>query len=367
MRDALQADPQFTVNFEASQVAESLVITAKSSSDLPVEGILNFFDVRSKLSGIDDFISVVPIPTPASTGVEAISSAVTWENDTFNKRTTNVHFDRCIFEDVPMAIKCFQNRSFETEIKFTACEIVGADTGVFLRGTDDDLAETEQKNNWKFFDCRFENISKEAIWSTRGIGVTVDRSEVKNCGNNNLSPIEPSYNIFKFGTRQGNVIINTQIDRHQIAGITLDTTKIPVSEASNAASVEISNVYFSPLYKSSTPYMLASFSTTNRYTLIDYVLELSGYVRKGTLTIVIDDALAGRTEELAIADNFTYSSGLSTSTGGSIMTSFEFSATLVDNETDDSSQTDTFLLRYVNPLGSIDPLGTISYRLRFGV
>jgi hypothetical protein len=74
-------------------------------------------------------------------------------------------------------------------------------------------------------------------------------------------------------------------------------------------------------------------------------------------------------EHVAIADNFTYVPSRTADLGGDMITTFEFSVELKDNDdtTGDSSQSvDTILLSYTNPL-SYNATGTISYSVSYGV
>ncbi len=65
-----------------------------------------------------------------------------------------------------------------------------------------------------------------------------------------------------------------------------------------------------------------------------------------------------------IADNYTYSSTSSTSIGGMIMTQFEFSAEIRDNDVD--SGVETVVLSYKNPVGN-GATGNISFDVTYGV
>ena len=87
------------------------------------------------------------------------------------------------------------------------------------------------------------------------------------------------------------------------------------------------------------------------------------------MTIVVQDGVETISEHVAIADNYTYSSSLTTDPGGDMITSFEFNVELKDNDdtSGDSTQSvDTILLSYKNP-NSFLGTGTISYNIRYGV
>jgi hypothetical protein len=66
--------------------------------------------------------------------------------------------------------------------------------------------------------------------------------------------------------------------------------------------------------------------------------------------------------DVAITDEYQYSPSLVSDPGGTIMTRFEFAATLADINED--TDIETMILSYKNPLGSA---GTISFDVTYGV
>jgi hypothetical protein len=86
---------------------------------------------------------------------------------------------------------------------------------------------------------------------------------------------------------------------------------------------------------------------------------VGSYSRVGKLTLTIGDDQ----NEVAITDEFQYSSALTSSIGGTIMTNFEFTASLNDNDID--SGIDTVVLSYKNPLPGAT--GNISFDVTYGV
>jgi hypothetical protein len=255
---------------------------------------------------------------------------------------------------------------FDTELLFDNCTFFVCDTGVYVEGVVD-----RQGHLWTFRDCKFEEIAKQAFFSTFGTGTLIKDSEFKNVGNGVNGAAYPETEMVRFSTKFGNVVENCRSDRHQSAGITLVDTKVGVPEVLNAGSVSFNNDYYSAIYLSDTFAPLAVFSVFNRYIIIDYTLTVGAdnYNRKGQLTIVVQDGVETTSEHVAIADNYTYSSSLITDPGGSMITSFEFNVELKDNDdtTGDSTQSvDTILLSYKNP-NSFLGTGTISYNIRYGV
>jgi hypothetical protein len=367
---ALNLDTTFDNNFVASRVAESLVITATTVSGLLAADIETYFNITVTPTSILSPFEVDPVPTQASSGINNTNSALSWINSNFGTRTTGIEFVDCEFDSVALALKCIHSHGesdvFDTELSFDNCTFFVCDTAVYVEGVVD-----RQGHLWTFRDCRFEEIAKQAFFSTYGTGTLIKDSEFKNVGNGVNGAAYPETQMVRFSTKFGNVVENCRSDRHQSAGITLVDTKVGVPEVLNAGSVSFNNDYYSAIYLSDTFAPLAVFSVFNRYIIIDYTLTIGAdnYNRKGQLTIVVQDGVETTSEHVAIADNYTYSSSLTTDPGGDMITSFEFNVELKDNDdtTGDSTQSvDTILLSYKNPnrfLGT----GTISYNVRYGV
>ena len=367
---ALNLDTTFDNNFVASRVAESLVITATTISGLLAVDIETYFTITVTPTSILTPFEVDPVPTQASTGINNTNSAVSWVNSNFGTRTTDIEFVGCEFNSVALAVKCVHNHGesdiFDTQITFDDCRFFVCDTAVYIEGVVD-----RQGHLWTFNECRFEEIAKQAFFSTFGTGTFIKDSEFKNVGNGVNGAAYPETEMVRFSTKFGNVVENCRSDRHQSAGITLVDTKVGVPEVLNAGSVSFNNDYYSAIYLSDTFAPLAVFSVFNRYIIIDYTLTIGAdnYNRKGQLTLVVQDGVETTSEHVAIADNYTYSSSLTTDPGGDMITSFEFNAELKDNDdtTGDSTQSvDTILLSYKNP-NSFLGTGTISYNIRYGV
>ena len=367
---ALNLDTTFDNNFVASRVAESLVITATTISGLLAADIETYFTITVTPTSILTPFEVDPVPTQASSGINNTNSALSWVNSNFGTRTTDIRFVECEFNSVALAVKCVHNHGesdiFDTQITFDDCEFFVCDTAVYVEGVVD-----RQGHLWTFNECHFEEIAKQAFFSTFGTGTFIKDSEFKNVGNGVNGAAYPETEMVRFSTKFGNVIENCRSDRHQSAGITLVNTKVGVPEVLNAASVSFNNNYYSAIYLSDTFAPLAVFSVFNRYIIIDYTLTIGAdnYNRKGQLTIVVQDGVETTSEHVAIADNYTYSSSLTTDPGGDMITSFEFNVELKDNDdtSGDSTQSvDTILLSYKNP-NSFLGTGTISYNIRYGV
>ena len=367
---ALNLDTTFDNNFVASRVAESLVITATTISGLLAADIETYFTIIITPTDALTPFEVDPVPTQASSGINNTNSAISWVNSNFGTRTTGIKFVGCEFDSVALALKCVHTHGesdvFDTELTFDDCRFFVCDTGVYVEGVVD-----RQGHLWTVNNCKFEEIAKQALFSTFGTGTLIKDSEFKNVGNGVNGAAYPETEMVRFSTKFGNVVENCRSDRHQSAGITLVNTKVGVPEVLNAGSVSFNNDYYSAIYLSDTFAPLAVFSVFNRYIIVDYTLTIGAdnYNRKGRLTIVVQDGVETTSEHVAIADNYTYSSSLITDPGGDMITSFEFNVELKDNDdtTGDSTQSvDTILLSYKNP-NSFLGTGTISYNIRYGV
>ena len=375
---SLNLDPVFNSNFNASRDAESLVITLDDNSTLGLSAseIASYFTVEI-INPFDVATTITPAPTEASTGIDNTVAALTWENTLFATRTNNILFKNCKFEKLPLGIKCIHSggsSGFESEITFKDCEWYQSDTGIYIEGV-----SANQINKWYIVDSKFNRVAKQAVYSIIGTGIVIHRTEFKNCGNGTSGPANPETPIVEFGSKNGNIVVECISDRHQNGGLTTIAT-LGISEVVNANVVSFVNSYYTTdIEKSDSFTPLAVFSPETRYIEIDYVLTLNitdvddtpGYVRRGKLTIVIDNT----PDELAIADNFTYSSPFYNDRdvryrGGTMMTNFEFNADLVSNTTTDDSaggaNIDTIMLYYKNPLSS-GTRGKISYTLKYGV
>jgi len=369
---ALNLDTTFDNNFVASRSAESLVITATSASGISASEIRDYFTILVTATTIPPATpyEVTPTATQASTGINNTTSAVVWTNSNFGTRVTDIKFLSCNFISTALAMKCIHTHGesdfFETVIKIEDCQFNVCDTGIYLEGT-----SSRQTNTWEIIDTQFKEVAKQALFNTMGVGISFVDCEFKNVGNGINGAAYPETEMVKFGTKNGNVLINCTSDRHQYHGLTLVDTAVGIPEALNASNVIFNNNYYTDVYLSDTFVPLSVFSCFNRFIIIDYVLTLGEYKynRKGQLHIVVKDGVENTSDHVAIADNYTYSSSLITDPGGPLMTNFEFNAELKDNDdtTGDSTQSvDTILLTYKNPLRYAGT-GTISYSIRYGV
>jgi hypothetical protein len=295
----------------------------------------------------------------STSGIEKVKSLVSWKNSIFDTRVEDISFKNCLFEKSGLSIKCLNRligteEKFKTSLIFENCKFRSSDTGIFIE------SPVGQINDWSFLDCKFEEIFRNAIYSINGTGITVSRATIKNCGNGINDAANPEYPIFLFeGVKFGNVVVNSISDRHQFAGIVSNPDVFSVPESVNSGVTSFINDYYADIEPSDAFTTVAVFSSLSRYVEIDYMLVIEGRTRKGMLVLVVDDQMT----EIAISDNYTYSSETSTGTGGLIMTEFEFRAILEDNNSD--SGKDTIILQYKNP--DTNRYGSLSYTLTYGV
>ena len=367
---SLNNDVDFDNLFIARREAESLVIQINSNIEaallLGPSDIASRFQVVLSINGFPNETVISPIPTESSSGIEGANASIFWSNANFGTRTNNIDFIRCNFEQSDLAVKSLpppppsvgeDPTFFETTINFKDCRFKICDTAIYVGGSDD-----RQINRWTVSDCYFEDITRHAVLTTEGTGMIVTRPKVKNVGNGGIaeSALSPEFPMFEFSTKYGNIVRDLDSDRHQSYATTPAAGTKGYSETLNSGQTTIVNDHYAVIEKNDTFVPLAVFSSTDRFIEIDYLLTLDNHVRRGVLTLLIDDTGS----DVAISDSYVYSPTLTTDPGGATMTNFEFGAELQDN--DEDSGTDTVVLTYKNPLSS-GAVGTISYSYTFGV
>jgi len=290
-------------------------------------------------------------------------AAVFWNNDLAGIKVDNINFNSCRFEANSISVKCVQTVVFDTVIKFNRCEFFENDTGIYISGL------ATQGNKWQITDCDFEEIAKQAFKSTNGRGTQIKQSKFKNCGNNTGTAASPVASIIYFGEKTNNIVLDCTSDRFQASALTASASTASVIEVFNGDKVSFIDRNYATIYQSDSFVPLAVFSAFNKYIVVNYLLTLGEFSRSGQLHFTVGDGLS----QVAITDNFQYSTPFTTSFGGILMTNFEFAAELRDNDdtTGDSSLSiDTVVLSYKNPLlvsGSAGAGGSISFDVAYGV
>lgn len=283
-------------------------------------------------------------------------AAVYWQNSLVGLRTTDILFKDCEFREVGTAIKCVQSQTFASTIDFKSCKFFVNDISIYLSGI------PALDNDWKFRDCFFDQISVNAFLGTNARGILFLSTQFRNSGNETNLPSAPIHEIVDFGSAYNNRLIDCFSDRHQSAAITSTATTIGKPEVSAGSVVRFLDVQYADIVPSDSARPLMVFSAFTRCTYIEYILSMTGgFNRTGRLTITIDDNISS----VAITDEYQYSPTFTTSSGGPLMTNFEFTATLRENDSEISG-VDTLLVSYRNPLAT-GTTGLISYQIRYGV
>ena len=299
------------------------------------------------------------------TSLSAEPAALFWENNLIGTRVDNVSFINCHFNSNSVSVKCLQTDTFETYIKFDNCKFFVGDTSIYIEGVE------RQGNKWNISDCEFEEIYNQGFRSTNGQNTLIQRCKFKNVGNGTGTASTPVDVMVYFGEHVGNVIVNSTSDRQQAAGVVSTSVTASVAEVYNASTVNFVDKNYSLIYLSDSYRPLAVFSAVNKFTVLNYCLNLGEHYRYGTITIMVgSDLSTGENgSEVSISDNYSYSPNYITSEGGALMTNFEFSVAKASNTTADDSTAaviDTLVLYYKNPLAT-GATGSISFDVTYGV
>jgi hypothetical protein len=307
-------------------------------------------------------------------------AAIFWNNTLAGIKVDNIKFKNCNFESNCVSIRCLHTTDyFNTSIKFDGCKFFVNDTSIYIQGKEEDLTAPVdrrqwQEHNWQINDCEFQEIYRQAFRSTNGRGTVIQRSKFIDCGNGNGDPSTPIDSIIYFGETPGNILVDCLSDRQQEAGVyasTASTSFIPeVYNGSQAKFVNRNYAVIRPSAGHAPENAVIKFSAQSRYIIVNYFLALGNRVnninqqefsRIGKLTITIGDNLS----QLSITDEYQYSPNtILGSDGGSMMTDFEFAASLQDYDTD--SGIDTVALTYKNPT-KYNGYGSLSFDVTYGV
>jgi len=293
--------------------------------------------------------------------IENSNPSLYWENSLDGTKVTNITLKDCVWQSTPLAVRSDQITidssappSFDTSVKFDGCRFFVCNTAIVINGV------LGQGNLWRVFDCEFEEIAAHAFISDYGTGTVIQRTRFINCGNNTNSAATPTSSMVKFGEKNGNAVIDSTSNRHQAAGFTAFNTTPAITEVENAARVSLIDMNYEIIYLSDGFKPLSVFAAFNRYTYIDYVLQLGDHSRAGQIVVMVTESVG----EFTFSDNYVYSSPSSSTPEGILMTDFIFNVELKDNDGD--SGIETLLLSYRNPLSS-GQTGTISYSISYGV
>lgn len=281
-------------------------------------------------------------------------SLVYWSNTLEGVTVTDIKFKDCTFEDASIGIKCTQTVVAETMVDIENCYFITNDTSIYIEGVEG------QENKWRLLDSQFEEVANQVFRSTQGRGTIIDRCRFRNCGNNTNSAAFPVSPMVYFGDKTNNVLINCSSNRQQEAGFATTETVSAITEVYNSDKSNFVDRNYTQIYLSDSFRPFAVLSSDNRYMVINYFLKLSSYSRMGQLVLTVDDDYS----HVSISDHYQYSPSLVTSSGGTLMTNFEFDAQLKDADSDSSLE--TIVLYYKNPNAS-GAEGTISFDITYGV
>jgi|TARA_B110000285_G_scaffold48382_1_gene54730 hypothetical protein len=281
-------------------------------------------------------------------------SAVDWSNDFAGLKVDNIKFKNCSFKENSIGIKCTQTIVTNTKVQIIDCNFNELDTGIYINGV------VGQGNNWIVNDCNFTEVAAQAFNSLYGYGTILNRCDFVSCGNGTGSSANPLTSIVSFGESRNNVVKDCTSDRQQDAGIVNTETVAAITEVSGSDLTSFTDRNYSPVYTTDSFRPVAVFSAMNTFITLNYTLRLANHIRKGTAQITIGDDIT----KLSISDNYEYSDTSVTSTGGILMTGFEFAASLRDNDTD--SGIDTVVLSYKNPIAT-GATGDLSFDIQYGI
>lgn len=353
----LNADPVFSVNFFAEPVGTNLKISSLSSTVLS-SSISTSISVTALPSSAPGTLveTVIPELIEYTDGSQNINASVYWDNNLFGIRTSDNQFKNCSYINSRLAVECRQLDAFETNIYFDGCRFLNCDTGIYIDGYTDTstIPPRYTENRWRIENSFFKQIAAQAVNIPEGIGTQIINCKFESCGTGVSTSQYPVTSIVKFGQPIENIVIDCSSDRQRLAGSTNLVTDKGWLEYDGASFVRLIDRNYAQIDLSDSLRTFAVFSADNNSIVLDYVLTLGIHTRTGTIIISIDTA----NSNAEISDNYTYSSG------GSIMTNFQFDVELRDNDID--SVNETVLLKYVNPLAS-GLTGFISYSVSSGV
>lgn len=340
-----------TTNFSSTDRPENISI-----SNLTVRRTTGQTDItganQTKFTGVK-FLGTYNLGDIVS-NLSAEPAAVYWTNTIEGTKVTDIVFDSCLFESNSISIKATQSLAFDTEVKILNSSFFINHLGVYIEGV------AEQLNQWQINDCQYNEIATQAFRSTNGRGTFIQRSRFKNCGNNTDTASAPSSVIVYFGEKTGNCVLDCTSDRQQAAAVVSSDTVTSIAEVYNSDLSKFVDRNHSNIYLSDSFRPLTVFSAFNNYMVVNYFLKLSSHSRVGQLWLTVDD----NRSVVAITDQYQYSPSLTTDAGGDLMTNFEFTAELKNN--DSTTGNETVVLSYKNPIAS-GATGSISFDVAYGV
>ena len=339
------------LNFNSSNRPENIEISnltiLRSSGQTVITGLKNskFINVLWKgeyvLGNVVSSLSTEP-------------AAVFWNNDTTGIKLDGIIFDDCEFNSNSLSLKCSQAIQTETRLTIKNSKFFVNDTGIYISGV------SGQTNAWNILNNDFEEMATQVFYSTNGFGTKIQNCNFKSCGNGTGNSSSPTNSIITFGESRNNTVIQCVTDRQQDAAVVTSELIDAVPEVTNSDNVSFVNRNFSNIFKTDSPSPVAVFSAIHNFIKLNYVLRLGDHIRYGTINFTVGDDKS----KLSYIDNYSYSDVNTSSPGGVVMTNFEFSALLRDNDSD--SGIETIVLYYKNPIAT-GATGTLSFDVSYGV
>ena len=276
-------------------------------------------------------------------GGSITKNAVYFNNTDAGTRTNNINFVDCEFTHVDVGVRMLQSDTLETIVKFANCEFLVVGRGVWSTGV------AGQRNLWVYDNCTFNEVAKEAIWTT-GSGAKVHACTFIRCGNGANGDTLPDTSIVRFEHNLDNVVSECSFTRTQalMNVLTASTPCVPeVINGTASLANRLTKQIFNPLG------FLTVFSANVTKIKIEYTLVLTAGTRVGTLSIDVDKT----NEQTVISDDYTY-----TGTNTSIMEGFTFNTIFGDFDTPSDSIKETLMLSY-----NSGATGTINFVVRYSV
>jgi hypothetical protein len=342
----------------------SNITIKRSTGQVVLTGVRDSLLEDVKFQGEYSLIDSVPLDSDSTllAALTSTNSAIFWANTLEGNKVTGISLKRCIFENLELAIKSIQTpETFETVLNFVDCEFSVNDVCFYVEGV------PTQQTRWKIKDCKFNEIANQVFWANAGQGYMFQGCEFFNCGNGTNDASSPNTEILYFGESTNNIVIDCVANRHQNALLTSEESTVGYSETFNTNLTNFVNFQFTEIFVSDSATTLCVFSSESKFITISYTLKLGDHVRRGKVSIVIDET----NTDVSISDEYQYSRALSddrdaplSEFGGRIMTNFEFSAILANNDVE--AGIDTVIVKYTNPL-DYGIVGTLSYQVSYGV
>lgn len=296
-----------------------------------------------------------PLTTNQDVANAPVTDAMVFMSNSNNTGTTlsGLEFTDCRFQNAYRAFNFTQTTPLSCNLTINDSEFHNLYYGIEINGV------TGQTCNWNIDHNTFQEVVGSVLQADYGEGFKFVQNKIINCGNDINQATDPERSIIIFGEYGNNVVLGNSFDRQKLAysNVLVNDQRVHYPEVLNAAIVTTNDQIKQNLFVNFSPTPLAMFSSLNRRTQIDYIVDFqNGSSRSGTMIISNGDNLQNPT----ITDRY-----ITTNNGDSNVTSLEFSIRLVDRS-DSTAGSETMILDYINPDAGVNP-DTISYFVSYGV